>query len=119
MRSGRCSPTWCAVRSRFRRLRGELGTVTAELATAAPAVLAVIALAIAGVMAGAQQVSLEAAAGDSARAAARGDDPAEFAGDASVVLEQHGDIVCAVLQQPAMGGVLALQARSCADARGW
>ena len=107
------------MRSRFRKLRGELGTVTAELATAAPAVLAVVALAIAGVMAGAQQVSLEAAAGDAARAAARGADASQFAGGASVSIDDTGDIVCAVLTQPAMGGMLTLQARSCADARGW
>ena len=99
-------------------MRGELGTVTAELATAAPAVLAVVVVAIAGVMAGAQQVALEAAAGDAARAAARGDDPAAYAGSAAVRVD-GGDIVCVTLEEAVLHGALVLRARSCADARGW
>lgn len=93
--------------------------MTAELATATPAVLAVVALAVAGVMAGAQQVALEAAAGDAARAQARGDAPQDFADGAQITVEARGDIVCVVLSKQTMHGLLTLRARSCADARGW
>jgi hypothetical protein len=98
--------------------RGELGAVTAELAAALPAAVLAIGIAVASVAAAAAQVGLEQSAGAVARAAGRGDDPAPYADGAALRLEQRGELVCAVLERPALGGALRLQARSCAHAGG-
>lgn len=106
------------MRSRCNRSRGELGAVTAELAAATPAVLVVLALAVGGVAAAAQQVGLQHAAGDAARAVARGDDPGGFAGGAAVAIDRAGGLACVTLSDTALGGLIALRAASCADAAG-
>jgi len=107
---------------RGRRLRdgtrGELGAVTAELAAALPSVVLAIAIAVGAVAATAAQVSLEQSAGAAARAAGRDDDPALYADGAALRVEQHGELVCAVLSQEALGGALTLTARSCAHGGG-
>ncbi len=77
-----------------------------------------LGIAIAAVAATAAQVSLEQSAGAAARAAGRGDDPAAYADGAALRLERHGDLVCALLTREALGGALALTARSCAHGAG-
>lgn len=99
-------------------LGAEGGAVTAELAAALPGVVIAIAIAIGAVAAAAAQVGLEQSAGAAARAAGRGDDPAAYAAGAALRLETHGELVCAVLERPALGGALTLTARSCAHAGG-
>lgn len=100
------------------RGRGELGAVTAELAAALPAAVLAIGLAVAAVAAAATQVGLEQSAGAAARAAGRGDDPAIYADGALVRVEADGELVCAVLERPALGGAVTLVARSCAHSGG-
>lgn len=92
--------------------------MTAELASALPAVVLAIAIAVGAVAAAAQQVSLEQAAGAAARAAGRGEDPAAYADGATVRLEAEGALVCAVVSRDALGGALTLSARSCAHGGG-
>ncbi|WP_306232548.1 hypothetical protein [Agrococcus beijingensis] len=99
-------------------LRGELGAVTAELAAALPAAVLAIGIAVAAVAATAAQVGLEQSAGAAARAAGRGDDPALYADGAALRVEPQGELVCAVLERPALGGALTLRARSCAHGGG-
>lgn len=77
-----------------------------------------IGLAVAAVAAAATQVGLEQSAGAAARAAGRGDDPAVYADGAALRLEEQGELVCAVLERPALGGAVTLEARSCAHAGG-
>lgn len=92
--------------------------MTAELAAALPAAVLAIGLAVAAVAAAAAQVGLEQSAGAAARAAGRGDDPAVYADGAALRLEAEGELVCAVLERPALGGAVTLEARSCAHAGG-
>lgn len=103
---------------RGRGMRDEHGAVTAELAAALPAVVVIAALAIGGVGAAARQVALQDAAGDAARAVARGDAPEPYAGDAAVEVAASGEVVCVTLRASALGGVVPLAASSCADAGG-
>lgn len=98
-------------------VRDERGAVTAELAATLPAVVVIAALAIGGVGAAARQVSLQDSAGDAARAAARGDAPGPYAGDATVELSATGELVCVTLRTIVLG-VVPLAASSCADAGG-
>ncbi|MBV9592375.1 MAG: pilus assembly protein, partial [Actinobacteria bacterium] len=60
----------------MRRLRGETGMATVELAAALPALVLVIALGIAALTAVVDEQRVQDAAAEAARAAARGDDPA-------------------------------------------
>lgn len=106
------------MRSPCSESRGELGAVTAELAAAIPAVLVIAAVTIGSVAAAAQQVRLQDAAGDAARAVARGDDPAALVGGASLSVSAAGELVCVTLSEPTLGGMLTLRASSCADAAG-
>ncbi|MFC7431210.1 MULTISPECIES: hypothetical protein [unclassified Agrococcus] len=99
-------------------VRDELGAVTAELAAALPAVALVAALAIGGVGAAAQQVALQDAAGDAARAVARGDAPEPHAIGAEVGVETTEGLACVTLRTTVLGGALPLAASSCADAGG-
>ena len=99
-------------------LRGELGAVAAELAAALPAAVLALAIAVGAVAAAAAQVGLEQSAGATARAAARGDDPGAYADGAALRLESRGELVCAVLERPALGGALTLSATGCAHAGG-
>lgn len=101
-----------------RGVRDERGAVTAELAAALPAVALVAALAIGGVGAAAQQVALQDAAGDAARAAGRGDAPEAYAAGAGVAVGASGELVCVTLRDAALGGLVPLEASSCADAGG-
>ena len=111
-------PQRIAARGRPRRLRGDRGAVTAELAAALPAAVLAIGIAVGAVAATAAQVSLEQSAGAAARAAGRGDDPALYVDGAALRIEQHGELVCAVLEREALGGALTLTARSCAHGGG-
>ncbi|WAC65143.1 hypothetical protein OVA14_07005 [Agrococcus sp. SL85] len=77
-----------------------------------------LAIAVGAVAAAAAQVGLEQSAGAAARAAGRGDDPAAYARGATLRIEAHGGLVCAVLERPGLGGALTLRARSCASAEG-
>lgn len=97
--------------------RGELGSVTAEFATAIPAVLLVLACCLAGLQLGAQQVRLQDAASATARSLARGE--AAPATGARVTTRTEGALLCARLEAAA-GGVLPLMlsAEGCALAGG-
>lgn len=121
---------------RGRRLPGrgegghQTGAVTAELATALPAVVLLLGLCLGAVQVVGQQVRLIDAAADSARALARGethDRAAQIArhlvATATLGTEADGQFICARLSAPssfapfaAFG--LSLEARSCALAGG-
>ncbi len=100
-----------------RPCRGERGSVTAEFATAVPAVLLVLACCLAGLQLGAQQVRLQDAASTTARSLARGE--AAPATGARVTTRTEGALLCARLEAAA-GGVLPLMlsAEGCALAGG-
>jgi Flp pilus assembly protein TadG len=100
----------------------ELGSVTAELAVALPAVVLVLACCLSAVQVAGQQLQVQDAAAQAVRALARGGDP----GIASRLIpgsttEQYstGDLVCATVsvKATALVGTLAsitLAAHSCA-----
>lgn len=67
------SVRWCAWRDALRHQRG---SVSAEFAAAMPAVALVLTLCAGAVVAVATQVAVQDAAGEAARLAARGDEPA-------------------------------------------
>jgi len=101
----------------------ERGSVTAEFAVALPAVVLVIALAVAALSAAGQGVRLEQAAAQAARLAARGESDATvrravtgLVPGASVTIRGDGDFVCAdastVVRLPVPAP--ALRASSCA-----
>ncbi len=103
----------------------ERGSAAAEFAVALPAVALVLGLCVSGVAAAAQQVRLQDAAADAARALGRGDSAGVAAGRAQrqvpgAVLESwsSGGLVCVRLRVPASGPLgaagLRLQATSCA-----
>lgn len=108
----------------------QAGAVTAELATALPAVVLVLGLCLGAVQVVGQQVRLTDAAADSARSLARGetrDRAAQIArqlvASATLAAEADGQFVCARLSAP--GGIgpfaafgITLEARSCALAGG-
>lgn len=99
------------------------GSVAAEFAITVPAVLVVLLVGIAALSTGAHSVRLQDVASDAARLAARGepDRAREFAraAGAAILIEHHGDIVCAVLESPVRVGPLpalglTLHGRGCA-----
>jgi len=104
--------------------------VTAEFATVMPAVVLVLACALASVQLAGQQVRLQDAAADAARSLARGDPPGTVAGrvaravpGAALGSSSSGELVCARLSVRAASPVgavlgLTLRARSCALAGG-
>lgn len=99
----------------------ERGTVTAEFAVVLPAVLLCLALCLAAVQAGGQQLRLIDAAATAARLLARGDPAGDSSGLAGVQLasERSGGLVCVTLSTAAEGGMLSslgltIRARSCA-----
>ncbi len=104
--------------------RAERGSVTAEFAAVVPAAVLVLAFCLAGAQIGAQQVRLQDAAADTARALARGDDVAAAgvrAGQvhADLASSVSGDLICARLTAPAatavpLASVLSVTAVSCA-----
>jgi hypothetical protein len=100
----------------------EAGTVTAEFAVVLPAVVLVLACALAAIGLGAQQLRLQGAAFDAARLLGRGDpgaldrvhsvDPSARLGTRS-----SGAVICADVTAPVSIGVLAgleLEASACA-----
>jgi hypothetical protein len=97
--------------------------VTAEFAAAAPAVVLVLAFCLGGTQLGAQQVRVQDAAADVARALARGD-PAVAAAragsvGASLTVTRRGDLVCASLSTVAASAIplvraILIRAESCA-----
>lgn len=95
------------------------GSVTAELAVALPAVVALVAALVWGLQLAAVQVRLQDAAALAARAIARGEPLPEralaaAASGASAVSRQDGDLVCVrVSAQP--GGPLGLGVPLAAD----
>jgi hypothetical protein len=104
-----------------RRLRGELGSATAEFALAFPAVLGVVALLLGGVQLAALQVRAQDAAADAARGLGRGDAAGVVAGR----VERHlpgaalsswvdGDLRCVRVEVAPAGpvAVLGLHARA-------
>ncbi len=94
------------------------GSVTAEFAVTLPAVLLVLALAVSGIQAGAQQVRLQDAAADAARTLARGDTAGSTAAIArarvpgsSLSSSTRGDLLCATLSARLRGpaGIAGLE----------
>ncbi len=108
----------------------ERGSVTAEFAAVAPAIVLVLSLCLGAIQAVTQQLRVADAAAGSARALGRGDDTAAVAArarsivaDASMSAEREGDFVCALLSAPCPPGPfsalgLTVTARSCALAGG-
>mgnify|MGYP006891164735 CR=1 FL=1 len=103
--------------------RGDLGSVTAEVAVAVPTVVVVLAACLGGIAASAVQLRAQDAAADAARVLARGDSAAMAqqhvsgaVGGAGLRVDRTGDLVCAtVTAHPRLLGVpIALAARSCA-----
>ncbi|HEY1529198.1 MAG TPA: TadE family type IV pilus minor pilin [Galbitalea sp.] len=107
------------MRSRF---RDECGAVTAEFATALPAVVVVLALAIGAIELGGEQLRLQEAAFDAARLVGRGEAGAvervrSVAPNASLTERDSGSAVCVDATAAAGLGVLSgirLQATACA-----
>ena len=112
----------------LRRL-GDRGAVTAEFATAMPAVILVLALCLAGGQLANQQLRLQDAASAAARAASRGEPASTVEGrarqlvpGASVDRSDRNGMVCVTVTLPgALPGVasaLTLTASSCALSEG-
>jgi hypothetical protein len=108
-------------------VRGERGSVTAELAAALPAVVLLLGLVLGAFAVGSQTVRLQDAAGLAARAMARGEPPPGVTGmvgllvpGAAVDRRERSGLVCAVVTAPAAGPLASLQLRaeSCALAEG-
>lgn len=106
-----------------RRLDGELGAVTAEVAVAVPTVVVMLVACLGGVGAATTLGRAHDAAADAARLVARGDAAAAARAHvelavpgARLQVERPGDLVCAVVEVgPRVLGVpVPLAARSCA-----
>ncbi len=104
-------------------MRGDRGSVTAELAATLPAVVLLLALALGALAVGSQSVRLQDAAGLTARALARGDPPDRaqaIAGELvpGAVITQHdrSGMVCVRLatRVPGLLSGFELGAESCA-----
>ena len=105
---------------------GERGSVTAEFAMVLPAVILVLACCLASVQLAGQQVRLQDAAADAARAISRGDSAGAAASRAAAAVpgatlatSTRGDMVCAHLttrSSSPLGTILGvrLSASSCA-----
>ncbi len=105
------------------------GSVTAEFATALPAVVIVLVCCLAGVQVASQQVRLQDAAAIAARSIGRGETDAaalgrvqHLANGARLAVTADGELDCVTLRQRATGpaGLLrvTLTARSCSLADG-
>jgi len=103
--------------------RDDRGAVTAEFVIVLPAVLAVLALAVAAVLLATHRVALTSAAAEIARLEARGDDEAarqRLAGMGTGVFaarEREGPLHCVLLRSHPASGLLAIveiSARGCA-----
>ncbi|MEJ1089000.1 TadE family type IV pilus minor pilin [Microbacterium sp. Mu-80] len=109
-------------------LRGERGSVAAELAVALPAALLALMLGVGALSAAATQVSLQDAAADAARLIGRGESTSRVAGvvstavdGASSVSHATGDLVCVTASVDLrVGRIISvpLRASSCALAGG-
>lgn len=108
-------------------MRGDRGSVTAELAIALPAVVLVLALCLSGFQLAGQQLRLQDAAALAARSLGRGDTPSSIVDrlvpGASVSGSRSGDLVCATVSigsATALGDLagIDLRASSCALAGG-
>lgn len=97
---------------------GERGSVTAEFATALPAVLMCLALCVGAVQAAAQQARLLDNAASAARLIGRGDPPPSPPAGATRAVASDGALVCVTLSASSGAGLGALgvtvTARSCA-----
>lgn len=98
---------------------GERGSVTAEFATALPAVLLCLALCVGAVQATAQQSRLLDHAAVSARLIGRGDQPPVSPAGATRSVDHDSGMVCVSVSAPSVAGGLgalgvAVSARSCA-----
>lgn len=101
---------------------GERGSVTAELAVALPAVVLVLACCLSAVQVAGQQLQVQDAAAQAARALARGGDAriaSRIVPGSTTEQYARGDLVCATVSVPATAlvGTLAsitLTAHSCA-----
>ena len=112
------------------RLLRDTGSVTAEFAAVVPAVILLLACALVCVQLGAQQVMLQDAAADAARALGRGEPAAAAAAHvarampgARLAAGASGDLICATVTATPRGSIAALlgatlRARSCALAGG-
>ncbi len=104
----------------------ERGSVTAEFAAVAPAIVLVLALCLGALQAVTHQLRIADAAADAARGLGRGDDVAAVlararvaVGEVSLSTEREGAFVCALLSSPCPPGPfhavgLTVAARSCA-----
>ena len=107
--------------------RTDRGSVTAEFATALPAVVLVLAGCLGAVQVVGVQVRLTDASAAAARSLSRGDTPGRAAGlvagavsGASLSAERRGEFVCAVVTATGSGlfAGLTLESRSCSLAGG-
>lgn len=101
--------------------RDDRGTVTAEVVIVTPAVIAVVMMCAAALTAAGTQIRLEHAAAQSARYAARAEDPSRVSEVASRLVEgvvvrisREGDLVCADLRARSLPTLPDLHARACA-----
>ncbi len=97
---------------------GERGSVTAEFATALPAVLLCLAMCVGAVQAAAQQARLLDHAASAARLIGRGEPAPELPPGATRVVGSDGGLVCVTLSAPSGGAGLGalgvtVAARSC------
>lgn len=127
MRFANSSPIWFAVPFRSTSEGKERGSVTAEFAAVAPALVIAIALCVGAIQAVTLQLRLTDAAADAARRIGRGDAveatldrPADALGvPVSARVDRQGAFVCAELSAPCNDGPfrlvgLAITVRSCA-----
>lgn len=108
----------------------ERGSVTAEFAVVAPAIVLVLALCLGALQAVTQQLRIADAAADAARALGRGDAVETVTarartaiGEVTLSVANEGDFICARLRSPGPAGPfwalgLTLVGRSCALAGG-
>jgi hypothetical protein len=111
-------------------VRSERGSVTAEFAAVAPAIILVLALCVGALQVVTHRLVVADAAAEAARGLGRGDDVAVVLGHArralgevSLAREDEGEFVCAQLASPCPPGPfsalgLTVDARSCALAGG-
>ncbi len=111
-------------------IRSDRGSVTAEFAAVAPAIVLVLALCLGALQTVTHQLRVTDAAADAARGLGRGDDAASVlarartaVGEVSISTESEGEFVCAHLRSPCPAGPfsafgLIVVARSCALAGG-
>lgn len=89
------------------RVRGDSGTVTAELATCLPVLVLLLAVALSAVSVAGVRVRAQDAAREAARAAARGDDAAarrlaqQYAPGVAITITRSADDVAVVAHVPA------------------